>query len=152
MAAGVRNADLQAPTSEKHYIIFGPELGSEIIGKKSLITRALYGGKCAGRDFWNHLRSCMKFLGFESSRADPDVWMRESVQKDEVTKYYDYVLLYTDDCLVISDCGEDVLRNEISKYFSLKESSIGDPTQYLGGKLRMVELENGQKCSAFGSG
>ena len=78
--------------------------------------------------------------------------MREYVWKGGVTKYYEYVLLYTDDCLVISDRGEDVLRNEIGKYFSLKESSIGAPTQYLGGKLRMVELENGQKCWAFGSG
>ena len=72
--------------------------------------------------------------------------MRESVRKYGVTKYYEYVLLYTDDCLVISDRGEDVLRNEIGKYFSLKESSIGYPTQYLGVKLHMVELENDQKC------
>ena len=55
----------------------------------------------------------MKFLGFESSRADPGVWMRESVQKDGFTKYYEYVLVYTDGCLVISDYGENVLRNEI---------------------------------------
>ena len=93
----------------------------------------------------------MRFLGFESSRADPDVWMRPSVRKDGVTKYYEYVLLYTDNCLVISDRGEDVLRNEIGKYFSLKKSSIGPPTQYLGGRLRMVELDNGQRCWAFGS-
>ena len=77
--------------------------------------------------------------------------MRESVQKDGYTKYYEYVLLYTDDCLVISDQGETMLSKEIGKYFNLKESSIGPPTQYLGGKLREVELENGQKCCAFGS-
>ena len=62
------------------------------------------------------------------------------------------VLLHTDDCLVISDYGEHVLINEIEKYFSLKEASIGAPLQYLSGKLRMVELENGPKCWAFGSG
>ena len=45
----------------------------------------------------------MTFLGFESSRADSDVWMRQSVRRDRVTKYWEYVLLYTDDCLVISD-------------------------------------------------
>ena len=111
-AADVCNAYLQAPTSEKHYIICGPELGIENIGKKALTTRALYGGKSAGRYLCHHLRSCMKFLAFEFSYADPDVWMREYVRKDEVTKYYEYVLLYTDDCIVISDCGEDVLRNE----------------------------------------
>ena len=55
----------------------------------------------------------MKFLGFKSSRVDPTIWMRKSVQKYGLTKYYEYVLLYTDDCLVISNGGESVLRNEI---------------------------------------
>ena len=107
-AADVRNTYLQASTSKKHYIVCGPEFGIENAEKKALITHALYGGKCAGRDFWHHLRSCMKFLGFESSRADPDVWMRESVREDGFTKYYEYVLLYTDDCLVIRNRGERV--------------------------------------------
>ena len=62
----------------------------------------------------------MKFLGFEYSQADPDVWMKKSVQKYGSTKYYEYVLLYTDYCLVISDRGETVLRKEIGKYFNLK--------------------------------
>ena len=87
----------------------------------------------------------MNFLGFEYSQADPDVWMRESVRKDGSTKYYGYILLYTDDYLVTSDRGENVLQMEIGKYFNLKEYSIGPPTQYLGGKLREVEIENGQK-------
>ena len=138
MASDVRNAYLQAPTSEKHFVICGPEFGIENIGKKAIITRALYGGKFSGRAFWHHLRRCMKFLGFEYSQADPDVWMRESVRKDGSTKYYEYVLLYTDDCLVINDRGETMLRKEIGKYFNLKSSSIGPPTQYLGGKLREV--------------
>ena len=46
VAVDVRNAYLQAPTSEKHYIICGPEFGLEHAGKKAVITRALYGGKC----------------------------------------------------------------------------------------------------------
>ena len=75
MVADIRNASyLQVPTTEKHYIICGPEFGLEHVGKRALIVRALYGGKVAGRDFWHHLRSCMKdVLGFESCLADPDV-------------------------------------------------------------------------------
>ena len=61
--------------------------------------------------------------------------MRKSVQEDGITKYYNYVMFYTDDCLLISDCSEAVLQNDIGNYFSLKDSSIGAPTQYLGGKL-----------------
>ena len=112
MAADVQNAYLQAPTSEKNFVICGPEFGIENIGKKVIITRSLYGGKVAGRNFWHHLQSCMKFPRFEYSQADPDVWMRESFQKDGSTKYYEYVLLYTNDCLVISDRGENMLRLE----------------------------------------
>ena len=61
------------------------------------------------------------------------------------------MLLYTDDYLVISDQGESVLRSEINPFFELKQASIGTPSKYLGGKLRIPELENGQKCWAFGS-
>ena len=151
MAADIRNAYLQAPTSEKHYVICRPEFGLEHVGKRALITRALYGCKAADRDFWHHLRSCMKHIGFELSKAYPDVWIRKSVRKDGITRYYEYVLLYTDDCLVISNRPESILRKEIGKYFELKEESIGAPSQYLGGKLREINLETGQKCWAFGS-
>ena len=66
LAADICNAYLQAPTSEKHYIICEEEFGIENIGKRAIIVRALYGGKAAGRDFWHHLRSCMEHLGFKS--------------------------------------------------------------------------------------
>ena len=78
LAADIRNAYLQVPSSEKDFIICGPEFGLENCGRVALIRRALYGGKVAGRDFWHHLRVCMKELGFESSKADPDVWFRLS--------------------------------------------------------------------------
>ena len=90
-AADVQNAYIQAPSSEKHYVVCGPEFG-EHEGKKALIMRALYGGKCAGRDYWLHLRSCMEFLGFSPCKADPDVWMRASKREDN-TDYWEYVLL-----------------------------------------------------------
>ena len=55
----------------------------------------------------------MKFLGFTSLRADPDVWTRESVREDGITDYQEYVILYTYDCLVISGRGESVQQNKI---------------------------------------
>ena len=48
LAADIRNAYLQAPTSEKHYIVCGEEFGLEHKGKRALIVRALYGGKLRG--------------------------------------------------------------------------------------------------------
>jgi hypothetical protein len=149
-AADIRNAYLQAPSSCKDYIICGPEFGLENVGKVALIHRALYGGKTAGRDFRNHLRSCMRHLDFISCPADPDVWMRPATTNSG-QEYYEYILLYTDDALVVSENAESVLRNELGRYFQLKEESIGPPKIYLGGNVRKVQLDNGVECWAFGS-
>ena len=92
-AGDILNAYLQAPSSEKYYVPkCGVEFGLENVGKRAKIGRALYGGKTSGRDFRNHLRSCMTHLGFQSCEADPDVWMRASVKCDG-TPYYQYALL-----------------------------------------------------------
>ena len=81
-AADVRNAYLQAPSSQKDYIICGPEFGLENVGKIALIQRALYGGKSAGKYFRNHLRLYIKHLSYESYPADPDVWTRPAMKAD----------------------------------------------------------------------
>ena len=134
----------------RNYIVCGSEFGIENVGKVALIRRALYGGKTAGRDFRNHLRSCMHHLDFVSCPADPDVWMRPA-KKSDGSEYYEYILLYTDDALVISENAERVLRDELGRYFTLKEKSIGPPDKYLGGNVRKVTLKNGVECWAFGS-
>ena len=141
-AANIRNAYLQAPSSQKDYIICGPEFGVENIGQTALIHCALYGGKAGGRDFRNHLHSCIEFLNFKSCLADPDVWMRPEIKSDGNT-YYEYILLCVDDTLVVSENAESILRNELRRYFHLKEESIGPPTIYLGGRVCKVQLENG---------
>ena len=77
--------------------------------------------------------------------------MRLSKRTSTGESYYEYVLLYVDDVLVISECAEKVLRTEIGQHFVLREESIGKPTNYLGGKLREVTLDNGHMAWAFGS-
>ena len=64
---------------------------------------------------------------------------------------YEYVLLYVDDCLVISHRAESLLQEEIGQHFMLKEESIGAPSQYLNGKLRKVTIDNGVDAWAWGS-
>ncbi len=78
LGADICNAYLQAPSSEKHFIICCAEFGIENEGPIALVHCALYGGKVAGRNFWHHLCDCMDQLGFTSSRADPDVRLRLS--------------------------------------------------------------------------
>ena len=112
LAADIQNSYLQAPSSQKHFVICGDEFRLENIGKIALIRRALYGGKSAGRDFRNHLRECMAYLKFTPCLADPDVWTRIAL-KANGSDYWEYVLLYVDDALVISENGKDILLNQI---------------------------------------
>ena len=155
-AADICNAYLSAPSSEKHYVICGPEFGAKHKGCVALICCALYGGKAAGRDYWHYLCKGMHDkIGFQSSQGDPEVWFRESRRTSDNTRYYEYVLIYTDDIIVISNRAESVLRNEIGSgpdSFELKPESIGPPSQYLGGKLSLITLADGTKAWSFSSG
>ena len=78
---------MQDPSSEKHYIACGPEFGIEHLGKRALIVRATCGGKAAGRDFRNHLRSYVSFLNVKTCISGPDVRMRPNV-KSYSAKHY----------------------------------------------------------------
>ena len=101
-AAGILNVYLQAPSSQKNYIICGPEFGIENIVKIALIHRYLYSGKSAGKYLRNHLCSFMQQLNFVSCLSDPDVRMRPDKRSDG-SDYYEYILLYTDETLVLSE-------------------------------------------------
>ena len=140
--AGIKNAYLQALSSETNDVICGAEFGLENIGKVAIICHALYGGKSSGAEFWKHLRSCMTNIGFNSYKADTNIWMREA-QKYDGTPFWEHVLVYVDDALVISNRGEDVIRKDIRKYFYVKDCSIGRLSIYLGKKVSKVTFENG---------
>ena len=92
----------------------------------------------------------MTKLGFQSCKADPNVWFRPSTKSDG-TDYYQYVLIYTDDILEIMEEPERFLCDELGNVSTLKEKSIGQPTQYLGNNVSQVTLENGTKCCSFSS-
>ena len=89
--------------------------------------QALYGGKSAGADYWRHVHKSMEEMGFQSCKADPDVWLRAS-SKSDGTDYYQYMLLYTDDILAIKEEPKHFVREELGKQFTIKEKSIGSPT------------------------
>ena len=90
----------------------------------------------------------MDKMGFESCKADPDVWFHSSM-KDDGTDYYQYVLLYTSNILAIIKNTEYCIRNELDKIFVVKPNSIRPPTQYLGNKVSCVTLDNGRSAWSF---
>ena len=53
--------------------------------------------------------------------------------------------------MVVSENSESILRDELGKYFELKQESIGPPKFYLGGSVRKVTLDNGVEAWAFSS-
>ena len=87
---------------------------------------------------------------FKSCKSDPDIWFCSTIN-DDGTDFYQYILLYTDDILVIMKNPEDFMRHELNKKFVVKLNSIGPPTEYPGNKVSYVTLDNVQNAWIFSS-
>jgi hypothetical protein len=72
--------------------------------------------KSAGAAFRSLLAQLLQDLGYTSSRADPDVWMRVAA-RDDGHEYYEMIFMYVDDILVLSHQATDAIKEitEISK-------------------------------------
>ena len=137
LAANVENAYLTVPCREKVWIRGGPEF-SHRQGKVLVIKKALYGLKSSGAAFQAFLAEKLDNIGFKSSIADPDVWLRATT-KPTGEKYYEYMLVYVDDILCIS---HDACRpmNEIQASLKLKKNKVEEPEFYLGARLEKKQL------------
>lgn len=130
LSADVQNAYLNAPTKEKVWTRAGIEFGPDDAGRPVLIVQALYGLKSSGARWRDHMAATLREAGFTSCLADPDVWMRKQV-KPNGDKYWEYVLCYVDDLLVLSHDPKSVMDFLAQKY-TLKKGSVKEPDQYLG--------------------
>ena len=86
--------------------------------------------------------SCLSHLGFTSCKADPDVWLRP-VDDRKGSECYDYLLVYSDDVMVICKDPRVVLQH-LDKYFKVKDDSIQPLNIYLGRKLKPVMMPSGK--------
>ena len=133
MMFDVGNAYLNAYTKEKLYCIAGKEFGPDEEGRLMIIRRALYGLKSSGAAYRAHFATTLMELGYKSCRADPDVWMRTAT-KDNGFEYYEYILTYVDDCLIISHDPKKIIQSLTEEYkYRLKD--VGEPTRYLGAEV-----------------
>ena len=87
---------------------------NELNEAKNILTTTCYPGEN------------MRALHWAPCDADPDVWMRAAVRSDGF-QYWEYILIYVDDLLVISENPKDILA-KIDYYFPIKPDSIGPPT------------------------
>lgn len=147
MSADIENAYLTAPCREKCWTIAGPEF-REDEGKTFLIVRALYGLKSSGAAFRSHLAGILDDIGFKSSIADPDVWLRPAVKPDG-EEYYEYMMCYVDDICCCSFTPKETIA-EIQRYVKLKKNQIIPPDMYLGASIAKKSI-NGRDCWTMSS-
>ena len=73
-------------------------------------------------------------MAIDATVADPDVYRRANAKPDG-SRYYEYILVYVDDVLIISHDTDSHLKR-IQASYDLNPNSIGPPTRYLGADVK----------------
>jgi len=83
-------------------------------------------------------------MGYTSTRADPDVWIRQAI-KPNGHQYYEMLLIYVDDILCISHQPIWTME-QIQDLYRLKNDDIGLPKRYLGANISKYQLPYGTEA------
>ena len=126
MTCDVSNAFVTAPNSEKVWAVAGDEFGDKK-GCKVEIQRALYGLAGSARAFADFLADTLLRMGFSPSRADPDLWIKES------DSGFHYIASHVDDIIVASKTPQEFI-SQIEQEYALRNIEV-DPSYYLGSRL-----------------
>ena len=97
------------------------------------MVRALYGLKSSGASWRATLMATLYEMGFEDTRADACV-LRRKARKRSGEEYYELILVYVDDILLVSEDPQPVL-DEIDRHYKIKAGSTGEPSTYLGAQV-----------------
>jgi hypothetical protein len=138
LSCDVQNAYLAAPNKEKVWTKFTDQLGPEYKGKRAIIAKALYGLRSSGRSFRDYLAKNLRELGFASSKADPDLWMKTAV-KPNGDKVYEYAISSVDD-LIFQEIDPKGFMDALGQRFTLKPGSIKEPDTYLGVDIKKFRI------------
>jgi Reverse transcriptase (RNA-dependent DNA polymerase) len=123
-ATDIGNAYLEALTSEKVYIIAGPEFGA-LEGHILLIHKALYGLRSSGARWHDKFADCLRDLGFQPCKAEPDIWLRKN------GLLYEYIAVYVDDLAMAMKNPEQFVAILEEKY-NFKLKGTGNIKYHLG--------------------
>ena len=136
----IGNAYLNAKVREKIWSTGGPEFG-EHSGAVVLIVRALYGLKSSGATWRAHFAQSLRDLGYESCvGGDPDVWRKPAIKPDG-EKYYEYIVVYIDDLLVIGQNPTNITDALQADPFNYTLKDVDEPKTYLGAVISKYNLE-----------
>ena len=143
----LENAYLNAPCAEKIWFEGGTECGEDK-GKVCVLTRSLYGLKSSGFSRREALAEALRSTEFESTLADPNVWIKRA-QKPDGYEYYEMLLVYTDDILIVShQC--DTIADGIDNHYKIKPESRKAPEIYLGADVAKVQTAGGHEVWSTG--
>ena len=120
----IGNAYLESYTQEKVYIVAGPEFG-EREGHTLIITKALYGLKSSGLRWHERFADVLDHMGFQPSRAEPDIWMRDKGD------HWEYIAVYVDDLLIASK-NPSLIIDTLEKEHAFKLKGTGPTEFHLG--------------------
>ena len=81
-----------SPLHEKVYVVGSPEF-EELQGHGLVMLKALYGTRCGGACWHDKHFDIHHQMGFKSSKADSDIWMKSS--KDD--NHFEYIAVYVED-------------------------------------------------------
>ena len=143
IAGDISHAYLHAKTKERVWFRAGDEFGPRA-GRQIKVVRALYGLPGSGNAWRNQLADTLRNqLGYRSSLADPDVWIKKET-KSNGDPYYAYILCYVDDLLIIH---EDPYKDmeKIKNVYPVAEKSIGPPSVYLGANIQKLDSNTPNK-------
>ena len=112
----IGNAYLEALPKEKLYINAGPAFG-ELQEHILIIYTALYGTRTGGACRYDKLFDSLQHMGFQPSKADPNIWMKPT----DDGQAYKYIAVHVDDlCVASKDTGK-IFQTLKNKYkFKLK--------------------------------
>jgi Reverse transcriptase (RNA-dependent DNA polymerase) len=123
-ATDIGNAYLEAYTSEKVYIIAGPEF-SGLEGHILIINKALYGLRSSGARWHDRFADCVREMGFFPCKAEPDIWMRKK------NNLYEYIAVYVDD-LAVAMINPKEFMDTLENKYKFKLKGTGPITFHLG--------------------
>ena len=111
------------------------------------ITGALYGLKSAAAAWRTSFTQTLARLEFQPTRGDPDIYIKPQTKLDG-TRYYEMLLVYVDDILVLSHDTKPIIDG-ITGQFRLKEESLRPPNQYLGATIKIFTDDDGYESWAM---
>ena len=76
-------------------------------------------------------------MRFKTCQDDRDMWLRSQI-KPNGTKYYEYLVAFIDDILIVSHATQEIVKQILNQPYELKGGDA--PKSFLGGTYWKVHV------------